>query len=254
MQTSNSRKFVFRTILIFLVFSVFLNLFLYSRLRKYYTLLYAVELDPLGLSYFQNSEDQNKLDDHLSVVFYGDSRAAQWPNPQLNEFSFVNRGIGNQTSAQVLNRFDVHMRSLQPDIVVIQVGINDLKTIPLFPGNEQEIISNCEANIERMIQDSVEMGSTVIVTTIFPTGKIPLHRRLVWSDEINKAIDEVNNYIPNLTQDQVILFDAAAILSDTNGQMKREFSLDELHLNQEGYEALNLELIKILKDLNHKVP
>ena len=250
MQTSKLQTFVFIVVLGSLAVSVFLNLLLYSRLRKYYTLLYAVELDPLGLSYFQNGVDQQKFDDKRSeVVFFGDSRAAQWPDPQLEEFSFINRAIGNQTSAQVANRFEVHVRPLQPDIVVIQVGINDLKTIPLFPGRKQDIVSNCEANIETIVQDSLEMGSTVIITTIFPAGQVPLHRRLVWSEEITKAIEEVNHYIRGLAQDPVILFDAAVILSHPNGQMRREYRLDELHLNKEGYEALNLELIKILKNL-----
>jgi lysophospholipase L1-like esterase len=45
-------------------------------------------------------------------------------------FSFVNRGINTQTSAQVLGRFDKHVVPLHPNIVIVQVGINDLKTIP----------------------------------------------------------------------------------------------------------------------------
>ena len=249
-QHSKWKTFVFIAVLTSLVFSIFLNLFLYSSLKRYYTLLYTVELDPLGLSYFQNEPDQSNIDETSSkVVLFGDSRAAQWPNPHLEEFTFVNRGIGNQTSAQVANRFNEHVKPIQPDIVVLQVGINDLKTIPLFPGREQKIISNCEANIEKIVQDSLETGSTVILTTIFPAGQIPLHRRLVWSNEISIAIEEVNHFIRNLEQDQVIIFDAAAILLDTNGQMRQEYGFDELHLNEAGYEALNLELVKILNSL-----
>jgi lysophospholipase L1-like esterase len=248
MKTGKLQTFIYIVVLGSLAVSVLLNIFLYSGLRKYYTLLYAVELDPLGLAYFQNSVNQQSFDDKRSeVVFFGDSRTAQWPGPQLEEFLFINPGIGNQTSAQVANRFEVHVRPLQPDIVVIQVGINDLKTIPLFPGKKPEIVSNCEANIEKIVQDSLAMGSTVIITTIFPAGQVPLHRRLVWSEEISKAIDEVNRYIRDGAQDPVILFDAAAILSDPKGQMRKEYRLDELHLNKEGYEALNLELIKLLK-------
>lgn len=250
MKTSRLSKVVFVAILVSLALSVVLNLFLYGRLRKYYSLLYAVELDPLGLSSFQSSTNGQDLEDGSpTIVFFGDSRAAQWPNPQLDAFLFINRGIGNQTSAQVLSRFDAHVKPLQADIVIMQVGVNDLKTIPLFPERKREIIANCKANIEKMIQDSLELGATVIVTTIFPTGEIPLLRRLVWSDEIDRAIEEVNDFIRNSAEDQVIVFDAAEILADTNGQMKREYSLDALHLNTYGYEALNLELTQILARL-----
>lgn len=40
---------------------------------------------------------------------------------------------GAQTSAQVVWRFAEHIAPLQPDKIILQVGINDLKTIPLFP-------------------------------------------------------------------------------------------------------------------------
>ena len=79
MKTRKWKTFVFVAVLVTLAFSIFLNLFLYSRLRKYYTLLYAVELDPLGLSYFQNSADLKQFKNNSSgVVFFGDSRAAQY--------------------------------------------------------------------------------------------------------------------------------------------------------------------------------
>jgi hypothetical protein len=89
----------------------------------------------------------------------------------------------------------------------------------------------------------------VILTTIFPAGQIPLHRQLVWSDTIHFAVKEVNRFIRDLAQDQVIIFDTAAILSDANGQMSPEYSSDELHLNEAGYEALNRELANILDRL-----
>jgi len=65
------------------------------------------------------------------VVFFGDSRAYDWPAPSgLEGLEFVNRGIGNQTTAQVLGRFEAHIAPLHPQVVVLQVGINDLKLIP----------------------------------------------------------------------------------------------------------------------------
>jgi len=61
------------------------------------------------------------------------------------------------------------------------------------------------------------MGARVIVMTIFPTGENPLHRRLVWSDENDEGIEDVNHYIRASTQSSVIVLDAAKILSDTKG-------------------------------------
>jgi hypothetical protein len=94
----------------------------------------------------------------------------------------------------------------------------------------------------------------VIVSTIFPTGEVPLQRRLVWSDEIEAAIVDVNSFIRSLTMEKVVIFDAAALLSDANGKMKFEYSADELHLNQAGYETLNRELTLLLKAIQESSP
>jgi len=236
-------------ILFLLCGSIALNVFLYKEVSKFYTQLYASELDPIGLSYFQHEVNPINSDKQI-VVFYGDSRAAQWPSPQINGFYFVNRGIGNQTSTQVILRFEEHVQPLQPDIVIIQVCINDLKTIPLFPGKKQEIIDNCKANIIKTIQKSLAINSTVILTTIFPTsGNIPLERRLVWSKDIYDAINEVNQFILNYQDKGVIIFDTAHMLSNSDGNMKPEYIYDLLHINNTGYEAINTELIKILETM-----
>lgn len=243
------KTIVIGVVLFALVVSGVLNIVLYKELTGYYKLLYAGELDPLGLSYFQDQENEISTIFPI-VVFFGDSRAAQWIIPPVDGFNFVNRGIGNQTSAQVANRFDAHIKPLKPQIIIVQVGINDLKTIPLFPERKQEIIDNCEANIEKIVYDSLNANTTVILTTIFPvSGNVPLTRRLVWSDDIYQAIDEVNIFIASLEDEKVIIFDTASILSNAERKIKPEYRLDLLHLNEYGYETLNLELVKILEHI-----
>jgi hypothetical protein len=127
------RRGLFLTVLLLFTSSIVLNFFLYAQVRQYKVWLHIVELDPLGLSYFDDSPVAKPADSSKTVVFYGDSRAAQWPSPIVNGFWFVNRGIGSQTTAQVTSRFDEHIAPLEPDIIVLQVGINDLKTVTLFP-------------------------------------------------------------------------------------------------------------------------
>lgn len=225
------------------------NVLLYRELRKYYALLYNSQLDPIGLSYFQEATDQT-ASDKPTVVFYGDSRAAQWIAPQTDEYAFIHRGIGNQTSAQVLLRFEEHIRPLQPDAIILQVCVNDLKTIPLFPESKDEIIAACENNIETIIQKSRALDSVVILTTVFPTsGNVPLARRLVWSDDVYEAIDRVNAFILDYQAEGVIVFDSAGILANSAGNVKSEYVFDLLHLNSAGYNALNSELLTILDNL-----
>lgn len=240
---------VFWLLLIVILGSLTANVFLFRELRKYYALLYTSQLDPIGLSYFQE-EIVQAVGDKPTVVFYGDSRAAQWITPKTDEYVFINRGIGNQTSAQVLLRFEEHIRPLQPDAIILQVCVNDLKTIPLFPESKDGIIAACENNIEAIIHKSREFNSVVILTTVFPTsGKVPLARRIVWSEEVYEAIDQVNDFILNYQAEGVIVLDSAGILSNAEGHIKGEYARDLLHLNSAGYNALNSELLTILESM-----
>jgi lysophospholipase L1-like esterase len=167
----------------------------------------------------------------------------------MEGYEFINRGIGSQTSIQTLQRFDQHIQPLQPDVVLIQVGVNDLKTIPLFPQRKELTIADCKTNIQKIVEQSKALGAVVILTPILPVGEIPLERKPFWSDDVNLAIEEVNTYIKSLASENVIIFDPFSILLDEKGVVKREYSKDELHLNEKGYEVLNQEFIQFLNSL-----
>jgi lysophospholipase L1-like esterase len=158
----------------------------------------------------------------------------------------LNRGIGAQTSTQVVGRFDKHITPLQPDILVVQVCINDLKTIPLYPHRKRQIIDTCKANLKEIVDKANSQDAVVILTTIFPLGELTIERRFFWSDEVGKAIVEVNEYINTLKNEDVVIYDTAAVLADQSGQVRIEYSFDLLHLNENGYLVLNEDLEKLL--------
>ena len=64
------------------------------------------------------------------VVFFGDSITDNWSKPDYGGFfpgkPYVNRGIGGQTTAQMLLRFRADVVELQPKAVVILAGTNDI--------------------------------------------------------------------------------------------------------------------------------
>lgn len=229
--------------------SVALNGFLFWQGRQYYRSLNANQLDPLGLDVYASAEEPSPVSDQIRVVFFGDSRASMWPAPDLADYQFINRGIGNQTSAQTLGRFDRDVAPLQPQIVIVQVGINDLKTIPLFPEQQAAIVADCEANIRQIVEGARTLEATVILTTLFPLGEIPLERRPFWSPAVGGAVNEVNDFIRSLAGDGSIVLDAVPILADESGTARREYSRDLLHYNAAGYEALNVALKEVLAQL-----
>jgi len=230
--------------------SIVLNMILFRRGQQYYSLLNAVKLDPIGLDWY-GSSDIPRDTGQRRVVFFGDSRAYSWPAlSELELYQFVNRGIGNETSAQALERFDAHVAPLNPDVVLVQVGVNDLKTIPLFPEQKASITANCKANIAAIVAKASSLGAQVIVTTIFPLGRVPLERRLFWSNDVAEAVDEVNAYLLTLAGENIVVFDTSIVLADERGVVQKAYSQDLLHLTPEGYTALNEALRPVLENLH----
>ncbi|MCB9132119.1 MAG: SGNH/GDSL hydrolase family protein [Anaerolineales bacterium] len=224
-----------------------LTVVLYAKGRGYYEELTRVRLDPLGLNsgLILDSECAVKPTEH-TVVFIGDSRASSWFRSfHGSQTLYCNEGIDGQTSAQVLLRLDHGRISRAGQIVVLQIGINDLKAIPIFPDQAEVIVANLEKNISAIVDLLVEDGATVIVTTVFPVGKIPIERIPFWSSDVADAIINVNGHIRSLSSQQVIVLDANAILVDRGAE--EGVFIDELHINEAGYRALNQELLPLLR-------
>jgi lysophospholipase L1-like esterase len=252
MKSKRILVIIIGVLILALTISIALNFFLFNQGQQYYYQLNLTYLDPLGLSVYPPQSNEIANSEKLRVIFFGDSRAYQWPKPpNLDQFEFINRGIGAQTSTQVVERFDEHVVPLHPDILLIQMCINDLKTIPLFPHLKSWIISNCKDNLKWSVGEARKQGATVILTTIFPLGKVPLERRLFWSDDVGQAIAEVNEFIYSLAEEKVIIFDTGEVLADEKGMVREEYSGDLLHLSEAGYEALNRKLVDILNVLGH---
>lgn len=218
--------------------------------KKYYDELNAVRLDPLGSRHFQIPKEPKNPD----LIFYGDSRASQWAEPSWLAGRTLNLGISGQTTEQIFGRFDQHLAPFSPQIVVFQAGINDLKTIPLFPQAEDDIIRSCKENIERMLALCRKKNAHVILTTIFPVGKLPLPRRAVWSPKADHAIDAVNAYIQSLQSADVSILVTADVLNGADGRLNPDYSHDFLHLNEEGVAQLNIALRKIAEPILESKP
>lgn len=222
------------------------NGFLYAQLRGYYAELQATRLNPLGLDF--HGDDVPARDGRTRLVLLGDSRVEDWrPGPAFDDLQVVPRGLDTQTSAQVLQRLPHHVLPLDPDVVVLQVGINDLKAIPLFPELRDEIVGDLRAHIEHIVTSITSFGGRVVLTTIAPVGAIPLARRPFWSDDVQRAVDEVNAWLRGLAGPDVAVLDAFALLADDDGRAREGFSRDALHLTDAAYTALDAALDALLR-------
>lgn len=194
------------------------------------------------------------------VIFYGDSRARMWLDiTDIEGVQFFNRGIGGHSVMQTLLRWDHHMKPLlarvpsaPKPIVVLQVGVNDLKNTAHFSDR------NITERTQTHLRDLLELASrdcVVVLSTIFPTGHCPLFtfHRLIWQHKpVAEAIQQTNDVLRALVSKYygTVLLDAARLLTNEDPTLvQTQYQKDLLHLNSQGYLHLNAHLRTIITDL-----
>lgn len=181
------------------------------------------------------------------IVFYGDSRAADWLPPELPQYTFINRGVGGQTSAEAVAYLGHALAGLRPQVVVVQIGINDLSLLTFNPEQQQLIVNACRNNIRQLVSQLDALSEQIVFTTIFPVGDADLF--FYDTAAMIDAVDQVNATIRSLAEPGVTVFDAFSILVADDGLLQPDFALDMLHINRQGYAALNRELSEVLATL-----
>jgi lysophospholipase L1-like esterase len=176
------------------------------------------------------------------VVFMGDSITDGWDDPQYGGFfpgkPYVNRGIGGQTTPQMLVRFRPDVIALKPELVVILAGTNDIagNTGPMTLEQIQDNLTSM-TELARLHRIRVVLASLLPVSDYekSPDGqpRIQTARR---PPEKIKALNEwIKNYV---AANKLIYLDYYSAMVDDKGFFKDELSNDGLHPNDKGYQVM----------------
>jgi len=234
-----------------LAVSVLVNIALLRQSVSEYRRMQKLSLNPAGVGRFDEANLNLPAPEpgHIRIVLFGDSRVANWdPLPAPAGAQLVNRGHGGDTTAQLLLRLDQDVLTLQPGIVVLQAGGNDLKSIGVMEKQADRIARQCSGNLDEIIRRLRDKQIHVVVLTILPAGPIEWSRRLVWSDQIVDAGERVNAHLKEADGPGVTVVDCSAFMAE-NREMKAAYALDALHINAAGYAALNESIAPVLQQL-----
>ena len=167
------------------------------------------------------------------AVFIGDSITEGWiaKSPSLFASGIFNRGIGGQTSQQVLVRFYQDVVRLKPKVVQIMVGTNDLagNTGPTSPEQYTD-------TIRAMTDIALANRIMVVLGSIAPTSGFS------WKPGIApaKQIIELNRWLRDFAKTKGLVYaDYHTVLADPQGAMKPAFTSDGVHPNAAGYAAMD---------------
>jgi lysophospholipase L1-like esterase len=173
------------------------------------------------------------------VVFFGDSITDNWSKVHFGGFfpgkPYVNRGIGGQTTSQMLVRFRADVIANHPRAVVILAGTNDVSgnTGPTTPEAIQD-------NLASMIDLAQANGIRVVLASLLPTTdekKSPNGTPIVRSKERPpEVIRALNAWMAAYARTKrVVYLDYHGALADEAGRFKAELTDDGLHPNAAGY-------------------
>lgn len=172
------------------------------------------------------------------VVFFGDSITENWAKSDASFFDrrFVNRGIGGQTSSQLLLRFYQDVVALRPKAVHIVVGANDVAGNP--GALDAESYKN---NILAMADLAKAHNIRVLLGSIPPASKFPWRQDTPWRERLDPAgeIQALNLWLTQLAKDRALTFvDYHSAMAASDGSMKEALTRDGVHPNGSGYEVM----------------
>jgi lysophospholipase L1-like esterase len=163
------------------------------------------------------------------LVFMGDSITENWllGDTALFNDNYVNRGIGGQTTPQMLLRFRADVVALKPRAVHIMTGTNDIA------GNTgPSTVDDFRNNVMSMVEVAKANGIDVLL------GSIPPAAAFSWAPDLKPAprVRELNAWLQEYAAQQDLTYiDYYTALAGADGELRSELGNDGVHPNREGY-------------------
>ncbi len=168
------------------------------------------------------------------VVFMGDSLTEGWhfeaPGGVFAAKPYINRGISGQTTSQMVLRFHQDVIALEPKVVVILGGTNDIAgdTGPMT-------LAEIETNLAAMAEMAVENHIRVVLCSILPVYDFD------WAPGLNPApkIIAMNEWIKDYAaKHEHVYVDYHSAMKDQRGGLPAKLSENGVHPLPAGYEIM----------------
>src|SRR6266699_7250193 len=166
------------------------------------------------------------------VVFFGDSITDIWNFAEsFPGKPYINRGIGGQTTSQMLVRFRQDVINLRPKAVVILAGTNDIA------GNSGPISNDdLEANFASFAELARAHGIRVIFSSILPVHNYTPKAQDFFAQRPMPRILALNRWLKEYcAANNLTYLDYFSAVADDEGLLKRDLADDGLHPNKAGY-------------------
>jgi lysophospholipase L1-like esterase len=171
--------------------------------------------------------------DPRRVVFLGDSITDGWKLAQsFPDKPYVNRGIGGQTTPQMLVRMYPDVIDLKPAALIILAGTNDISR-----NTGPETITMIEENFQAITELAQAHGIKVILCSLTPVSDYTKYKQTGGRPPAD--ILKLNQWLREYAAKTHAGFaDYYAATVDDKGMLRDGYSGDGLHPNDKGYELM----------------
>jgi lysophospholipase L1-like esterase len=169
------------------------------------------------------------------VVFFGDSITDSW---KLGDYfpgkPYLNRGIGGQTTPQMLVRFRQDVINLHPKVVVILAGTNDIA------GNTGPMrLEDIEADYASLAELARVSHIAVVYSSVLPVHNYTPKSQDFFAQRSPEKILALNQWLKEYCiASHLVYLDYFTTLVDDKGLLKRDLAEDGLHPNAAGFKIM----------------
>jgi lysophospholipase L1-like esterase len=167
------------------------------------------------------------------VVFMGNSITDVWARYFPAMFPgkpYIGRGIGGQTTPQMLVRFRQDVIALKPAVVVILAGTNDIA------GNTgPSTLEMIEDNLASMTELAQANRIRVVLSSVLPVYDYPWRPGLDPAPKIAALNAWMKAYAARVG---AVYLDYHTAMKDERGGLRRELGDDGVHPNEAGYRVM----------------
>lgn len=187
----------------------------------------------LGRYRAANSQLSPPTANESRVVFYGNSITEGWASlfpTQFPDKPYIGRGVGGQTTPQLLVRFRQDVVALRPKVVVILAGTNDIA------GNSgPSTLEMIEDNLIGMTEIARANGIRVVLSSVLPVYDYPWKPGLAPAQKIIALNAWMKRYAASIGE---VYLDYHTAMADERQGMRADLARDGVHPTEAGYRVM----------------
>jgi len=190
-------------------------------------------------------EQIEKVDYKLeNIVFLGDSITNFYNlDTYYKDLPVINSGTAGKKAYEIVGELKERVYIYNPTKVFLMIGTNDLSH-----RTDEEIVKDIKKIIKSINKN--RPNTTIYVESVYPVNKTKDDKKILdWmvGDRDNERISNLNKKIKEMCKkEKTGYIDIYDLLTDEEGMLNVDYTVDGLHINENGYEVITKKLMEYI--------